>query len=192
MILIRIHLSLPLPRRRGCSLFWALRLGTSPPSVSCPPVFPLFPFPLLFGRFLLKIYPFLPPFPVVSASAGAGLIASWAPPLTAAHLFLERPGRGGWGGRAERPGGPRSWDPRRGWREKPPVPTGPLGTPCPPRRLPGGRCVYPHCADEEIEAGSHQVTQHINWVRQCWDAGGRIRAGKLRPRDHTAASRQPR
>lgn len=30
-----------------------------------------------------------------------------------------------------------------------------------PIHLPRGGCVYPHCADEETEARSHQVTQPI-------------------------------
>ena len=59
----------------------------------------------------------------------ASLISSWAPPLTGAHLFL---GRLGWGvergaraeslGEAGLPGHrrPSSWDPWRGWWEKPP------------------------------------------------------------------------
>lgn len=68
VMLIRINLS--------CAIGgWApLALGlfilcTSPPLVSwwpLPPLFPLLPFPLLFGPFCLKIYPFLRPFRLVS------------------------------------------------------------------------------------------------------------------------------
>lgn len=30
-----------------------------------------------------------------------------------------------------------------------------------PGHLPGGGCVYAHCADEDTKSGSHRVTQHI-------------------------------
>lgn len=73
------------------------------------------------------------------------------------------------------------------------------GTPCPPRHLPGDRCVYPHCADGETEAGHHPVTRPHRLGPPALGAGGRTRAGRLRPRDgrwltrgHTAVSRRPR